>query len=44
MIRIHISVKKWHPMKFCVFSRGKTTENGSAKHLKIEGVCQFFDL
>ena len=41
-------------MKFCVFSRGKTTENGSVsyqrstwqgtKHLKIEGVFQFFDL
>ena len=41
-------------MKFCVFSRGKTTENGSvsaqrstwqgAKHLKVKGVCQFFDL
>ena len=40
--------KKWQPMKFCQFSRGKTTENGSVsaqrstwrgeKHLKIEGV------
>ena len=39
---------------FCVFSRGNTTENGSvsaqrstwkgAKHLKIEGLCQFFDI
>ena len=50
----HECEKKWQPMKFCVFSRGKTTENGSvsarrstwqgAKHLKIKGVCQFFDL
>ena len=31
-------------MKFCLLSRGKTTENGSAKYLKIEGVSQFFDL
>ena len=44
MIRMHISGKNWQPMKFCVFSRGKTTENGSAKHLKREGVCQLFDL
>ena len=39
---------------FRVFSRGNTTENGSvsaqrstwqgAKHLKIEGLCQFFDI
>ena len=39
---------------FCVFSRGNTTENGSVsaqrstwkgtKHLKIEGLCQFFDI
>ena len=46
--------KKLQPMKFCVFSRGKTTENGSVssqrstwqspKYLKIEGVFQFFDL
>ena len=46
--------KKWQSMRFCVFSRGKTTENESvsaqrstwrgAKHLKIEGVFQFFDL
>ena len=45
----HISVKKkLQPMKFCVFSRGKTTENRSVsaqrstwqgeKNLKIEGV------
>ena len=41
-------------MKFWVFSRGKTTENGSVsaqrstwqgtKHLKVEGVFQFFNL
>ena len=46
--------KKWRPMKFCVFCRGKTTENGSvsskrstwlsAKHLKVEDVCQFLDV
>ena len=46
--------KKWQLMKFWVFSKGKTTENGSvsaqrstwrgAKHMKIEGVFQFFDL
>ena len=41
-------------MKFCVFPRGKTAKNGSvsaqrstrqgAKHRKIDGVFQFFDL
>ena len=46
--------KKWQPMKFYLFSRGKTAKNGSvsaqrstrqgAKHRKIEGVFQFFDL
>ena len=44
--------KKWQPIKFCVFSRGKTTENGSvsaqrstgqgAKHLKIERCVSIF--
>ena len=48
----HECKKKWQPMKFCVFSRGKTTENGSvsaqrstgqgAKHLKIERFVSIF--
>ena len=52
MMRKHMSVKKMATDEVCVFSRGKTAENGSvsaqrstcqgATHLKIERCVPFF--